>query len=64
MSLHWYAYLHNKPLRYVDLSGHDAIIIINPDLALGLGHTSLIIQNAEDEWSYFSMGIRVLSSRN
>ncbi|MEF2248033.1 RHS repeat domain-containing protein [Paenibacillus sp. IITD108] len=56
LSLNLYTYVHNNPLRYVDPSGHDAIIITNPDLAFGFGHTSLIIQNAKGEWSYFYYG--------
>lgn len=41
----------NNPLIYVDPSGHDAIVLTNPDLAMGFGHN-----NNKGEWSYFYYG--------
>lgn len=43
-------------MRYVDPTGHDAIVLTNPDLAGGLGHTSLLIQDNDNNWYYFYWG--------
>ncbi|APB71989.1 RHS repeat protein [Paenibacillus polymyxa] len=56
LSLNLYTYVKNNPLSYVDPNGHDAIIITNPELAVGFGHTSALIQDKNKIWSYFYWG--------
>ncbi|MGG0821642.1 RHS repeat-associated core domain-containing protein [Paenibacillus turicensis] len=56
LSLNLYSYVRNNPLTHVDPSGHDAIMITNPDLAFGLGHTSILIENSDGKWHYFYWG--------
>ncbi|MFK4342208.1 MULTISPECIES: RHS repeat-associated core domain-containing protein [unclassified Paenibacillus] len=56
LSLNLYTYVKNNPLIYNDPNGHDAIIITNPDLAFGFGHTSALIQDKNKIWSYFYWG--------
>ncbi|MED4954709.1 RHS repeat-associated core domain-containing protein [Paenibacillus macerans] len=56
LSLNLYTYVENNPFKYVDPSGHDAVILTNPDLAFGMGHTSALIENSQREWYYFYWG--------
>ncbi|MGG0825236.1 type IV secretion protein Rhs, partial [Paenibacillus turicensis] len=56
LSLNLYSYVRNNPLTHVDPSGHDAIMITNPDLAFGFGHTSIVIENNDGKWYYFYWG--------
>lgn len=56
LSLNLYTYVQNNPLGYIDPSGHDAIVITNPDLALKNGHTSALIQDKDKKWHYFYWG--------
>ncbi|MFU1796223.1 RHS repeat-associated core domain-containing protein [Paenibacillus azoreducens] len=65
LSLNLYTYVNNNPLINIDPSGNDAIIITNPNLAnptdgklagLSFGHTSLLLQNKNNQWYYFYWG--------
>ncbi|MED4954711.1 RHS repeat-associated core domain-containing protein [Paenibacillus macerans] len=56
LSLNLYTYVENNPLMKVDPSGHDAIVLTNPDLAFRLGHISALIENSDSQWYYFYWG--------
>ncbi|MCA1291742.1 RHS repeat-associated core domain-containing protein [Paenibacillus sp. alder61] len=58
LTLNLYTYVLNNPLIYHDPSGHDAVVLTNPDLAFGLGHTSALIENSNSQWYYFYWGDR------
>lgn len=53
LSLNLYTYCGNNPVLYVDPSGRDAIIITDTHAVQGFGHTSIIIQDKNENWYYF-----------
>jgi len=56
LTLNLYTYVHNNPLRYIDPSGHDAIIITANHAAFGNGHTSALFQDKQGNWYYTYWG--------
>ena len=49
-----YAYCANNPVRYIDIKGDSIFVLIAPDDAKGNGHMSVLIQNKENRWEYYS----------
>ncbi|MUT68785.1 hypothetical protein GOM71_23225 [Paenibacillus sp. NEAU-GSW1] len=56
LSLNFYTYVYNNPLKYTDPSGHDAVIITAAFGAFGGGHTSLLLQDEVGDWYYTFYG--------
>lgn len=57
-----YAYCANNPLSFIDPDGLDMRILVCTNSAeiydggLAMGHMGVMVQNATDEWYYFSAG--------
>lgn len=49
-----YAYVANNPMRYIDPTGMDIIILNSPQAAHGQGHTAVLIGNEQKGWVYIS----------
>lgn len=56
LSLNRYSYVVNNPLKFIDPTGNDAVIITAKWGAFGGGHTSLLLQNETGDWFYTFYG--------
>ncbi|WP_458412193.1 RHS repeat domain-containing protein [Schinkia sp. CFF1] len=52
LSLNLYTYVYNNPLKHIDPSGNDAIIVTARKAAGGAGHTSALFQNEDKNGFY------------
>ncbi len=56
----WYVYCNNNPVKYVDPSGNDAIVlnkyVDNPGRYFGVEHTSAFFQDENDDWWFYFWG--------
>ncbi|HHW36084.1 MAG TPA: hypothetical protein GXX18_02085, partial [Bacillales bacterium] len=52
LSLNLYTYVYNNPLKHIDPSGNDAIIVTAREAAYGFGHTSALFQDKYNDWYY------------
>ena len=53
----WYVYCSNNPIAFVDPSGEDAIYITDGDALMGVGHSSVVMQDEFGEWWYCYWGM-------
>lgn len=56
MSQNLYVYCCNEPITQSDPSGFDAIIVTDEDALGGLGHTSALFQDSNEDWYYYYWG--------
>jgi RHS repeat-associated core domain len=56
LSHNLFAYCNNNPVNKADSNGFDAIWITDSAAVAGAGHTSLLLQDENKEWSYFYWG--------
>ena len=55
-SLNLYAYCRNVPIHTKDIGGTDLIVITASEGAANFGHTSVLIQDENDDWYYYYFG--------
>ncbi|WP_018250037.1 RHS repeat-associated core domain-containing protein [Orenia marismortui] len=54
--LNWYGYCGGNPVNYIDFTGLNIAIVVNPEGAGGNGHTSLYFQDSSGNWYKYDQG--------
>ena len=49
-----YLYCAANPIMYIDPTGMDICVLLQPDGAMGAGHMAILIQNEDGSWSLWS----------
>ena len=49
-----YLYCAGNPIKYIDPSGENIVILIDPNGAHGLGHLAILIQTENGDWALWS----------
>lgn len=54
VNLHVYHYAGNNPVKYTDPDGRDIIHLLDPDAAMGFGHSAALVGDNKNGWLYYS----------